>query len=391
MSAHSSYIARFLLMTSAVGLALNSAAYAADARYEIREDPFAGIIPLTAEELMEARGGYSAGGFKFNIGVTVSPPVITPVTPLPKGGPLPEGGPLPKGGPLPEGGPLPKGGPLDPHGAHSEGGALDALDLSPGKTPAPPPPPIDESQPLPDTPAPQATGAGADIQTLAPTPLQPELQAPPVATNAPSPNTAGGDMTFKEPQSPPAEFDVPSQDIVPTEPGAPSLPGDAAQHANIIDPPVGNNGAQTNVGGHGFDIPGAGHGSPAATSEPTDYVPAVSVLYPVEPTEEGPGPNAFTDSVADPTLLASRQRSPAEDTPTPTPQSKAGGDTERTIFLQDGLSIKIDNSLDNVVVKMTTDYDVRFENYHQQIGNSIGIGAMQSAISTQVILGGFAN
>lgn len=61
---------RKAMMTSAAFLLTTGVA---SAENFIDDDPFAGETALSAAELSEARGGFSAGGFKFNFGVTFSP------------------------------------------------------------------------------------------------------------------------------------------------------------------------------------------------------------------------------------------------------------------------------------------------------------------------------
>lgn len=490
MSAHSSTIARFLLMTSAVGFVLNSTGYAAEASSGAGDDPFADLVPMGLDELMQARGGYSAGGFKFSIGVTVSPPVITPVTPLPKGGPLgpegplpkggdhgksesshghddgfskglggtdasagsspgsaaaahhgddhnetdsatgggplPEGGPLPAGGPLPEGGPLPAGGPLGSSGALSSpaapastspaptaptesvgtgsesfpqanynagvslevGSSVIGIETTPSQPPAPEPN-------LPPASVPPSIATETQNEAESPvvlpteTPTQPsEVSAPPATLIVLPQDSAAGQSAPNEPSPPPVETDVqPEVNSPPLEKAPPLVDHGISQTLNPAAPSTRH--------GNDYDRSDSGMGS-ATGSEPTDDVPGFSVLYPQNTPKGEPRADELSNTVADPNSASPdaslpQKRVITEDAPPMPPEPKAVGGSVRTVFLQDGLAIKIDNSLDNVVVKVTTDYDVRFENYHQRIGEAIGVGAVDSAISTQIILGGFAN
>lgn len=61
---------RKTLLTSAAFLMTTGVA---SANLLTEDDPFAGERALTPTELSEARGGFSAGGFNFNFGVTFSP------------------------------------------------------------------------------------------------------------------------------------------------------------------------------------------------------------------------------------------------------------------------------------------------------------------------------
>lgn len=497
MSAHSSTIARFLLMTSAVGFVLNSTGYAAEASSGAGDDPFADLVPMGLDELMQARGGYSAGGFKFSIGVTVSPPVITPVTPLPKGGPLgpegplpkgsdhgksgsshghddsvskevggpsvsagsphsgtdaashhggdhhetdsatgsgplPEGGPLPAGGPLPEGGPLPAGGPLGPNGALPGSGALSSPAAPASTSPAPTAPTesvgtgsesfpqandnaggslevgssvisIETTPSQPPAPEPNLPPASvppsiatetqneAESPTVLPTetPPQPSEVSTPPATLVVLPQDSAADQSaLNEPSPPPVETGVqPEVNSPPLESTPPIVDTEISQTLNPA--------SQSTHHGNDYDRSDSGMGS-ATGSEPTDDVPGFSVLYPQNTPKGEPRTEELSNTVADPNSASPdtsppQKRVETEDAPPMPPEPEAVGGSVRTVFLQDGLAIKIDNSLDNVVVKVTTDYDVRFENYHQRIGEAIGVGAVDSAISTQIILGGFAN
>lgn len=80
---------RKTLLTSAAFLMTTGVA---SANLLTEDDPFAGERALTPTELSEARGGFSAGGFNFNFGVTFSPVFGDGGVFGDKGGPIPEEG-----------------------------------------------------------------------------------------------------------------------------------------------------------------------------------------------------------------------------------------------------------------------------------------------------------
>lgn len=65
------------LMAGAASFVATNSAVAADA-FAGGDDPFLDEAPLSADELGEARGGFSIGGFKFNFGVTITPLSVAP-------------------------------------------------------------------------------------------------------------------------------------------------------------------------------------------------------------------------------------------------------------------------------------------------------------------------
>ncbi|MEO1137784.1 MAG: hypothetical protein AAFW68_14470, partial [Pseudomonadota bacterium] len=207
-------IKTFGIVTAVSAISLN-AALADELRMLEKDDLFAGgafldlaETPMSESQLQEARGGFSVGGLTFNIGVTVTPPSISP--PFPDGGPLPngpfgdDGGPLPNGpfgesgspfgddgGPLPNGPFGDSGGPGNSSQSQDTGPSNQVVDAAPPAAPAPvSAPPAAPAAPAPETPPP-----------VTPPP------APAPATEAPPP---AADVVASAPTTPPASTAAPS-------------------------------------------------------------------------------------------------------------------------------------------------------------------------------------
>ena len=161
------------------------------------DELFLSETPLNADELSEARGGFSVGGLKFDISVDIAP---ISVNPIPEGGLFGEGGVFNGNSPIPEG------------GLFGDGGVFNGG--SPIKTVSAEAPPTPAPAPI-ETQAPQAAPS-APAQTTAPAPA-------PAAAPAETPT-----VVFASSGGAPVSSQPAATTAAPAQPAAPTTQANAA-------------------------------------------------------------------------------------------------------------------------------------------------------------------
>jgi len=373
--------ARILLMSSAASFALNGVAVAETLSFE-GDDPFASLETMSVDELMDARGGYSAGGFKFNIGVNVAPVTVTPVKPLPEGGALGGKGALPEGGALGGKGALPDGGALGGKGALPQGGALPngALGNKPSDnssnnvtTPTTTTVNTAQSAPVVNTP----TSAPPAAEPVAPTPV------PTTTTPLPTVSTPASEPT------PPAAETTPT--VVATTETPTTMQPEPVVTTTTAPEPVVETTTIVNMGGN-TPAPEVTKTAPPMTGSSesagskTTYASFLNIdIKDIANVSRG---GARSSAVDDNTNPRSAPPTPGVTPGDPASSIKPAGDT---VIQQEGYTVSVDNTRDAVQVNLTTEYTVRFENYREGVEMAIGARVTQTALGTQSLLGGLSN
>lgn len=375
--------ARILLMSSAASFALNGVAVAETLSFE-GDDPFASLETMSVDELMDARGGYSAGGFKFNIGVNVAPVTVTPVAPT-------------------------KVTPVAP----TKVTPVSVTPVAPTKVTPVDPVKVTPVTPVTVTPVtvtpttatnntPSASSPPAIVETTtsssaAPLPSAPETVVTPtsdtptvetpVASAAPTVETPAPAASTPVSEPPPAT--IVTQETAPTTPAMETTPtvstpagSTPSPQPAIFEAPVETGGTVT-----------------IETPQPTTNVSNTQGEQPQQMTSFlNLDLKDFTGTVRN----NASGRSKVDDNSSPSsprpPQGVTVGDPASTIkpagdtvIQQEGYSVSVDNSRDYVQVNLTTEYTVRFENYRQGIEMAIGTRVTQTALGTQSLLGGLSN
>lgn len=356
--------------------------------------------PLTTSELQEARGGYSAGGFKFNFAVVVQPVQVT--APFANGsGPLPAGGPLGPDGPLGAGGVFgDKNGPLDTSGDQqaAQSAAQDTaqamVELASN---------IVETSTV-DTPA-------ADVVSLD-APAAPAVETAPVvqtAANEPAPadqpsmsfTMTGGGQTETIPVETPTALAA-APETAPSSDAGPSV------LVAISNPDVSSPAAPSSAATVGPESTSA---SPPATvvAAAAPETPAVETSV----TTVSPGPEAAPQAAETFVVAAAPAPAPAaadggeQNTvltqPAPQPQTVAAAEPVQTEqpadtsmsfnmvaepVVQNSLTTVINNALDNVTISRSITMDVIVDNYAVNTNFVRSSAFVSRAVSQQVFMRG---
>lgn len=247
------------------------------------------------------------------------------------------------------------------------------------------------AQPAGDSTAgPPSSGAVPHAPQTTPNPSQSVGPVAPANQTAPSDDSGAPSSPPVIPPPPTAPEPAPPSPARTQKAGATN--GALTTTNTQTSPPSAEPGAPAHSSGSSSEFAPAGSNSVNGAVEHKDSVPARSVLYlagsPLEDTpleQENGRTGEFLDNSSRSNSALLEKSSPTPKIPTPSASAS------EAIVTQDGLSIRIDNALDNVVIQTTTNYDIAFEGYHQSIGSSIALGAVQSAIATTRILGGLNN
>lgn len=390
------------LMAGAASLAASNTALA-EQQFAAGNELFLDDAPLSTEELGEARGGFSVGGFNFNFGVT-----ITPVNVLPNGafngasGPLPAGGVFgDKGGPLPAGGVFgDKGGPLPAGGVFGDKGGPLPASAPTVNTPAPAAPvsPIAADTPAPVVSAPvaQAPVVSAPPVTQAPPIVStPVTQAPPVVSTpvTPAPPVSAPPAVT----APPAEVQTPVN-----VGGMPSSPVDAAAvttpTVTVSNPPAFNpadTASSVDFSQAPAMSPDAMRPSPTPDSTPVDNGRPLSqspdvtqqlvlgtALVPVlveTVKNQGSGSSASGQLPNAPAAGGKPSMS--------TPTFKTDGSMQ-TVWSPDDTTVVINNAMNNVTITHEVNLDVVIPNFQDVVSAFAGMSTINRGSSGNAILGG---